>query len=342
MILHLDLPQNPYDIILERGVLKRAGELLKLDRRVLILTDDGVPSEYAATVAAQCAHPEIFCVPTGEGSKSLATAEQILTRMLARGFTRTDCVVAVGGGVVGDLCGFVAATYMRGVDFYNIPTTLLSQVDSSVGGKVAVNLGGVKNSVGFFYQPKRVLIDPDVLSTLPARQISCGLAEVVKMSLTSDADLFALLERGGFSESPEEVIAAALRIKMAVVKADEKETGLRRILNFGHTLGHGIEAVASPRLYHGECVALGMIPMCSDAVRARLLPTLEALGLPTTFDLALDEVLEKLSHDKKCDGDRLSVVWVDEIGSCEIRTEPISVWQEAIGAACIEKGGDGQ
>ncbi len=340
MILHLDLPQNGYDIVLERGVLKRVGELLRLDRRVMILTDDGVPSEYAATVASQCAHSEIISVPMGEGSKSLATAERILTRMLELGFTRTDCVVAVGGGVVGDLCGFVAATYMRGVDFYNIPTTLLSQVDSSVGGKVAVNLGGVKNSVGFFYQPKRVLIDPDVLNTLDARQIACGLAEVVKMSLTSDADLFALLEKGGFSQSPEAVIAAALRIKMAVVKEDEKEKGLRRILNFGHTLGHGIEAITSPKLYHGECVALGMIPMCSDAVRARLVPVLEALGLPTVFEAKIDDVLEKLSHDKKCDGDRLSVVWVDQIGSCEIRTEPIAVWQEAIRASCVMKGGE--
>ena len=171
MILHLDLPQNGYDIVLERGVLKRAGELLRLDRRVMILTDDGVPSEYAATVASQCAHPEIISVPMGEGSKGLATAERILTRMLELGFTRTDCVVAVGGGVVGDLCGFVAATYMRGVDFYNIPTTLLSQVDSSVGGKVAVNLGGATASdvrqlltevSQIVYEKSQIRLEPEV------------------------------------------------------------------------------------------------------------------------------------------------------------------------------------
>ena len=162
------------------------------------------------------------------------------------------------------------------------------------------------------------------------------------MALTCDASLFEALEGGAFEASPEKVIAAALRIKMAVVTADERETGLRRILNFGHTLGHGIEAVSGGSLYHGECVALGMIPMCSDAVRVRLLDTLRALGLPTSFDADLDSVLEKLAHDKKCDGDRLSVVWVDRIGTCEIRTEKISVWQAAIRAACTQKGGDGQ
>ena len=341
MILHLDLAQNGYDIILERGALARVGELFRLDRRVLIVTDEGVPQAYAKAVAAACASPELVVVPEGEGSKSLATAEMLLTRMLERGFTRTDCVVAVGGGVVGDLCGFVAASYMRGVDFYNVPTTLLSQVDSSVGGKVAVNLGGVKNSVGFFYQPKRVLIDPDVLATLEKRQIACGLAEVVKMALTYDASLFEAVEGGAFEKSPEEVIAAALRIKMAVVREDEREKGLRRILNFGHTLGHGIEAVAEGKLYHGECVALGMLPMCADSVRERLIPVLVRLGLPTDTDVDLGQAIQKLSHDKKCDGDLLSVVWVDQIGSCEIRTETIEFWQAAIHRAC-KRGGDKQ
>jgi len=336
--LHLDLAQNGYDVMIGRGILARAGELLALERRVLVVTDDGVPPAYAAAVAAQCAKPELVTLPMGEGSKSLATAQMLLERMLERGFTRTDCVVAVGGGVVGDLCGFVAASYMRGVDFYNIPTTLLSQVDSSVGGKVAVNLGGVKNSVGFFYQPKRVLIDPDVLLTLPKRQISSGLAEVVKMAMTSDADLFEFLEKGGFEASPEAVIAAALRIKMAVVREDERESGLRRVLNFGHTLGHGIEAVASPKLYHGECVALGMIPVCSDRVRERLLRLLQRLGLPTCTQLSPDEVLEKLTHDKKCDGDRLSVVWVEELGSFEIRKDSVSEWQRRFRAACAWGG----
>jgi 3-dehydroquinate synthase len=157
MILHLDLKENGYDIVLERGALSRAGEVLNLDRKVLVVTDSGVPAQYAKTVAAQCKDAVIVTVPQGETSKCFATFEMLCKKLLEGGFTRTDCVIAVGGGVVGDLVGFVAASYMRGVDFYNIPTTLLSQVDSSVGGKVAVDLGNVKNTVGAFYQPKKVL-----------------------------------------------------------------------------------------------------------------------------------------------------------------------------------------
>ena len=155
MIIRMELGEASYDIVLERGCLKRAGELLNLDRRVLILTDEGVPARYALTVADRCREPHIYTVQQGEGSKSFAVLEAILTKMMELGFTRGDCVCSVGGGVVGDLGGFAAACYMRGIDFYNIPTTILSQVDSSIGGKTAVNLGGVKNIVGAFWQPKR-------------------------------------------------------------------------------------------------------------------------------------------------------------------------------------------
>ena len=183
MVLHLDLQENGYDIVLERGALSRAGELLNLNRHVLIVTDEGVPAEYARSVAAQSKDAVIVTVAEGEGSKSFATLEMLCRKMLEHSFTRTDCVVAVGGGVVGDLAGFAAASFMRGIDFYNIPTTVLSQVDSSIGGKVAINLDHIKNIVGAFYQPKRVLIDPDVLKTLPRRQIVNGLAEAVKIML---------------------------------------------------------------------------------------------------------------------------------------------------------------
>ena len=334
MILHMDLPQNGYDIILERGALHRAGELLKLDRRVLIVTDDGVPAQYAKTVAAQCSEPTIVTVPMGEGSKSFSVLEHLCSTLLHRGFTRTDCVVAVGGGVVGDLAGFAAASFMRGIDFYNIPTTVLSQVDSSIGGKVAINLEHVKNIIGAFYQPRRVLIDPDTLATLPPRQIANGLTEAVKMSLTSDAELFSLFESGHAKEQIDLVIERSLRIKKAVVEQDEKETGLRRILNFGHTLGHGVESMAHEHgLYHGECVAVGMLPMCSPSVRARLLPVLESLGLPTRVEGDLEAMLESASHDKKASGKDISVVWVDSPGSFEIRKMPLEDWKQLIRAA---------
>ena len=327
MILHLDLPQNGYDIVLERGCLRRAGELLSLDRRVLIVTDDGVPAAYAETLAAQCRESVIVTLPQGEGSKSFACLERLCRTMLEHRFTRTDCVVAVGGGVVGDLAGFAAASFMRGIDFYNCPTTVLSQVDSSIGGKVAVNLDHVKNIVGAFYQPRRVLIDPDVLATLPQRQIANGLAEAVKMSLTSDAELFSIFESGDALAQIDTVIERSLRIKKSVVEQDERESGLRRILNFGHTLGHGIEAQnAQNHLYHGECVALGMLPMCASPVRERLLSVLRALGLPTEIKDDPSLILDAVTHDKKCAGSDISVVFVPEVGSFEIRRLPLTEW----------------
>ena len=176
MTININLGEDSYDIIVERGSLENAGKHLNLNRRVLVVTDTGVPAEYAKAVAAQCKNGVICTVQQGEESKSLEVFGKLLQTMLDNGFSRKDCVVAVGGGVVGDLSGFAASAYMRGIDFYNIPTTLLSQIDSSIGGKTAVNFGGVKNIVGAFYQPKKVLIDPEVLKTLPKRQISNGLA----------------------------------------------------------------------------------------------------------------------------------------------------------------------
>ena len=322
MILDLNLPTGGYPIYMERGALDRASELLSLDRRVLVVTDKGVPPEYAQRIAAQCREAHIITVAEGEGSKSLATLEMLLDTMLKSGFGRTDCVVAVGGGVVGDLSGFAASVFMRGIDFYNIPTTVLSQVDSSIGGKVAVNFGGVKNIVGAFWQPRAVIIDPDVLSTLPDRQIANGLAEAVKMALTSDAELFEIFERGEALKNIDTVIERSLRIKKAVVEEDEKESGLRRVLNFGHTIGHGIESCGG--LYHGECVALGMLPMCSEEVRTRLLALYARYGLPTAFTGEVDRVIAALSHDKKLDGACLRTVYVPRVGSYEVRNEQLS------------------
>ena len=276
MNIHLDLKENSYDIIVERGILEKAGAQLNLERRVLVVTDTGVPAEYAETLSRQCKTPVICTVETGEESKSIETFSKLLQVMLDNGFSRKDCVVAVGGGVVGDLSGFAASAYMRGIDFYNIPTTLLSQIDSSIGGKTAVNFGGIKNIVGAFYQPKKVLIDPDLLKTLPDRQISNGLAEAIKMALTSDSELFEIFEKKNIEESIDEIIIRSLNIKKGVVEQDEKESGLRKILNFGHTVGHGIESSGNlTELYHGECVALGLIPMCSESIRPRVIEVLK-------------------------------------------------------------------
>ena len=318
-VLHMDLGADSYDIVIERGALQKAGEYLDLDCRVLVVTDDGVPKQYAQTVAAMAKDGIIVTVPQGEDSKSIATFSAILSRMLKEGFSRKDAVVAVGGGVVGDLSGFVAASYMRGVDFYNIPTTVLSQVDSSIGGKTAVNLDGIKNIVGAFYQPKKVLVDLDLLATLDDRLVSEGLAEALKMGLTSDAELFELFDKRNINKNMDEIITRSLLIKKNVVEQDEKEQGLRKILNFGHTIGHGIESYEERHgLYHGECVAIGMIPMVSDELRPRLIRILESLRLPTAVDLSADEIFEAMTHDKKGEGDNVTVITVPAPGKYEM------------------------
>ncbi len=318
--LHLDLGERGYDINIGRGLLAEADKYFKLDRKVFIVTDSGVPAEYAKAVAGVAKDPLVVTVPEGEGSKSQKVYAELLKKMAAFGLTRTDCAVAVGGGVVGDLTGFLAATYMRGIDFYNIPTTLLSQVDSSIGGKTAINLGGIKNIVGAFHQPKAVLIDLDTLKTLPKRQISNGLSEAIKMSLTSDGELFGFFEKNEISqENIEEVVISSLKIKKFVVENDEREAGLRKILNFGHTFGHAVEAEEEMHgLYHGECVAIGMLATSSDEVRKRLLPVLKKNGLPTEYKGDKERALSFISHDKKCDGDKISVVFVDTPGSFRI------------------------
>ena len=317
--LHLDLGNRGYDISIGRGLLESAGEIFNLNRRVTIVTDNSVPKEYAEKVASLCNVAQIVSIPQGEESKCIENYALILQKMLDFGMTRTDCVVAVGGGVVGDLAGFAAASFMRGVDFYNIPTTLLSQVDSSIGGKTAIDFGGVKNIVGAFYQPKGVIIDPDTLKTLPARQISNGMSEAIKMAASFDEKLFEIMEKHEISDDIiEQIIIGSLKIKKAVVESDEREGGIRKALNLGHTLGHGIEAVEDGRLFHGECVALGMTAVFAPKAKTRLIPVLKKYGLPTIYDGDIDRALMPISHDKKCDGNLVSVVLVKEIGSFDI------------------------
>ncbi len=325
MILPLSLGINSYDIVVERGCLQQAGSLLNLNRKVLIVTDTGVPAQYAQTVANACLEPHIVTLPMGEATKCFASFEQLCGILLEKGFTRTDCVVAVGGGVMGDLAGFVAASFMRGIDFYNIPTTLLSQVDSSIGGKVAIDLNGVKNIIGAFYQPKKVLIDPETLSTLDQRQVAAGLCEAIKMAACFDEALFTRIEQ---QENPldilDDIIIGSLKIKRHVVEEDEKEQGLRKALNFGHTIGHAIETL-SPHLFHGECVALGMIPMCDESVRKRLIPLLQRANLPTQYPkISAEELLSVAEHDKKASGQNITVTYVDQVGHFELRTLPFA------------------
>ena len=330
--LRMELGERSYDITVGKGILGKVGALFNLKRRIFILTDSGVPGEYAEAVRKQAQDAVIYTVSMGEGAKSFSVLQSVLARMMDFDLDRGDALVAVGGGVVGDLGGFAAAIYMRGIDFYSIPTTVLSCVDSSTGGKTAVNFGGVKNVIGAFHQPRGVLIDTDLLKTLPKRQFSNGLAEVVKMAATFDEALFVRLEKEGLTEeNTEEIIVSALKIKKRVVECDEKEGGLRKVLNFGHTLGHGIEGSAGENeLYHGECVALGMPPVCAPDVRERVVQLCEKLGLPMSTDFNLEAALALVAHDKKRQGDEISVIKVEKIGSYKMEKISLGAFGDAV------------
>ena len=326
MILPVNLDKQSYDIVIERGAIDTIGAYLNLHRKVLILTDSGVPCEYSSKVQSASKEGYVYTVPKGEGSKSFESYKSILSFMVEKSFTRSDCVVAVGGGVCGDLAGFVAATYMRGIDFYNVPTTLLSQVDSSIGGKTAIDLGGVKNIVGAFYQPKKVIIDSNTLKTLDTRQVNAGLCEAIKMALTCDKELFELIEKSEKLDCDiDEIIEKSLKIKRDVVEKDPSEQGLRRVLNLGHTIGHAVESLEGlGGLLHGECVSVGMIPMCHNSIKERVKAALEKYSLPTTHNYSCEQLLSYITKDKKAQGDEINIVLVNEIGSFQMKKIKIS------------------
>ena len=332
MKLTMNLGTRSYDIILKEGCLANLHQFADLThRRVFVLTDSGVPAGYAQTVLDQCANGTVYTIPQGEGSKCLKVYGQVLQAMLEFGMDRRDLLVAVGGGVVGDLGGFCAASYMRGIDFVNCPTTTLSQIDSSIGGKTAIDLGSAKNIVGAFWQPKVVLIDPRTLATLPRRQYVNGLAEAVKAGLIADPELFDLFENGDADKDIETIIYRSLLVKKKIVEQDERESGARKALNFGHTIGHGIEAVKGVRgrrtngLYHGECVALGMLPMIEDrSLQKRTRAVLRKLGLPVRTGVDKRKVLEYMRHDKKSGGASITVIRVPGLGCWRADTLPMT------------------
>lgn len=338
MNIFVNTQSGGYEIVLERGALLKAGELLNLNRKALIVTDDGVPEAYAKAVASQCKEAKIVTIPQGEQSKNIENWSLLLKALVENNFTRTDCVVAVGGGVVGDLAGFVASSFMRGIDFYNIPTTLLSQVDSSIGGKTAVDFMGYKNLVGAFYPPKKVIIDPYTLRTLPQRQLTNGLCESIKMALTSDKELYEIIAKNDLNDDTlDDIIYRSLMVKKAVVEADEREGGLRKVLNFGHTIAHAIESINGlEKYYHGECVALGMLPMCSEKVRESLFLTLLKFGLPTELEEDPEQIIDAARHDKKAFGDNITVVKVAQIGEFSFENIPFSEFEEMIRSVTLK------
>lgn len=325
MLYNIKMKDHQYDVVIERNILDNVESYLELNRKVLIVTDDGIPSTYIDKVLSKCKQGYVYTIKQGEASKNFQNFENILNYLIENKFIRTDCIVAIGGGVVGDLAGFCASVYMRGITFYNIPTTLLSQVDSSVGGKTAIDKCGIKNIVGAFYPPHKVLIDPNVLKTLDKRQLLSGLVEAIKMGATSDKQLFNLIKNSNDLEKDiDEIIIKAIKVKKEVVEIDPNEKGLRKILNFGHSVGHAIESSGKFNDYlHGECVGIGMLYFSSNTVKQEILNVLNKYHLPVKVDIDKDELLNYILLDKKRTTDYLSIIYVNEIGTCEIKNEKI-------------------
>ena len=304
-------------VIVKKEILGHIQSYIDLDSFLtLIITDNAVPAIYCQAVASQAANAFIFTMSNGEIHKSLETYYDIISFMLEKGFSRNDRIIAVGGGVVGDMAGFVASTYMRGIDFYYVPTTLLSQVDASVGGKTAIDVNGIKNVIGAFYFPKTVIIDPQTLNTLPQRQLYNGLSEAIKMAACFDKQLFSLIENStNLKDDLPIIIKRAVAIKESVVANDPFDKDQRRVLNFGHTIGHAVEAASKGDILHGEAVGIGMLRFAGPNAAPRIKAVLEKYQLPTECNIEPSVLRQYIVHDKKSVGDNIVVVKVDEIGS---------------------------
>lgn len=343
--VRVSLGERSYSIHIGNHILQTIGEKMKpfpFSKNVLIISDTNVAPLYMDIVKESLQQagftPHTAIVAAGEKSKAFATAENLFTICIEAGLDRKSPIVALGGGVIGDLAGFVAATYLRGVPFVQIPTSLLAQVDSSVGGKVAVNHPLGKNLIGAFYQPKLVLIDTDTLTTLPERELSTGLAEVIKYGLIADKELFDYLSKHSEEvlsldkDAIRHLVTRSCEIKADVVERDEKESSLRMILNFGHTAAHAIEANTGYLVYnHGEAVAIGMAAAARISKACGYLDeeTVHAIEqqivqyqLPLTASNCTEqELYDLLYHDKKMIGGKLNWVLLTAVGSTQIRSD---------------------
>lgn len=328
-----------YEILIERGLLDQAGKLCRTvllrAKRVALVTDSNVGPLYAERVEKSLTAAgftvKVLTIPAGESSKSVEMLSFLWEEMMAFGMTRTDAVVALGGGVVGDLAGFAAASLLRGIRFVQIPTTLLAQVDSSVGGKVAIDLKAGKNLAGAFWQPQLVIMDPDVLDTLPDKAFSDGMAEVIKYGCIWDAEFFQRLvecrNRAGITLNIENVLYLCCTIKSEVVKKDEMDLGIRMILNFGHTLGHAYEKAYNYETYtHGEAVAAGMCRAAEIGVTMGVTPAdvpekivalVKQYGLPDRIACSMEDYRSAIGLDKKGAGNDISLIVLPELGKAE-------------------------
>lgn len=348
MKLEVSLDSASYPIFIDGGILTNVEKYVSqvfCGKRIMIISDDNVFPLYGGRVINALSSYEChsFILPHGEQSKSFDSLPGIYTAMLAAGLTRSDLVIALGGGVIGDLAGFAAASYMRGVGLVQIPTSLLAQVDSSVGGKVGVDLVQGKNLVGAFYHPKLVLIDPEALDTLPPRYITDGMGEVIKYGCIKDASLFEILSSHSSYEDLKEqlpaIISRCVDIKRLVVEADQFDTGERMLLNFGHTLGHAIEQYCGfQRESHGEAVAIGMYQITRLSENAgltksgeaqRIRQVLETYGLPAECGLSVPSLLTAIKVDKKNLDEKLNIILLHSIGNSFVHPAALDFFKTA-------------
>jgi len=338
--------QNTSKIIIGKGILKEAAEFFRMKTsetgpsRVCVVTDSNVTGHYLDGLEQQLSGLNIpvfhHVIPAGEEYKNLDTVSRIYDTLSNHRFGRDDMIIALGGGVTGDIAGFAAATFLRGIKhLVQIPTTLLAQVDSSVGGKTGVDLPQGKNLVGAFRQPDLVLIDPEVLNTLPENVFKAGMAEVIKYGCISDPEILDMVSKDDYNEAemPTELIERCVRIKIKVVEEDETEEGLRRILNFGHTIGHSVEKLGNfTEVSHGEAVAIGMVAavkigmslgITSESCVGRLTEILQGFSLPTEITHSVEEVYGALLSDKKKQGDSIHFVLIEDFGKAQIKKIPV-------------------
>lgn len=327
-----------YDVKIGAGLLACAAtEITSVTEAetICIVSDDTVWSLYGENLKNSLSNAGIRCVsfvfPAGEQSKNTQTYVSLLEYLAVSGLSRSDCLIALGGGVVGDLTGFAAATYLRGIDFVQIPTTLLAAVDSSVGGKTAIDLNGGKNLAGAFYQPKLVLCDTDTLNTLPVSIFNDGCAEVIKYAVLFDLELFSYLRKTGTAFDRDAVIARCVELKRDVVSADEFDRGQRMLLNLGHTIGHGIEACSGYTVSHGQAVAVGIAAASRAASNAgymnkqecmSVLTLLDKFSLPLQTDYTAGEICAKALSDKKRTGSSINIIVPYGVGDCRIMSIP--------------------
>ena len=311
--------RTPYQVIIERGLIHSVASFVPAHEKIVILTDEGVPVQWVDSVKDQFDDAFLISIAQGEESKSLSQLEKITTTMLEAGCTRKTVLIALGGGVIGDLGGLVASLYMRGITYVQVPTTLLAQVDSSVGSKVAVNTTRMKNALGAFYSPAVVCIDPDVLHTLPQGEFSNGMAEVIKYGMILDEGLFQQIEDGSAIKDIAKLVHRTVQLKAAVVEEDELDQGRRQILNFGHSIAHAIEKASNGSIPHGQAVAIGMAMMMKNTPHySRFVSVLTRYGLPSNYDQT-SQLIDYIVTDKKSSTQGIHEIFVNPIGTATIK-----------------------